>query len=379
MTSRATTFGFLSSAPPTPCGIATFTTALGSALARQGGRVRVVRVVDDANAPMKGESKVVGHLVGSDPSTIEGAVDALNRSDIAIVQHEYGLYGGRDGSDVVTVLEGLRIPSVAILHTILPDPMSHQREVLDAVILAADAVVVMTDAAEATLRRVNNVGPTPVSVIAHGAAIAHPHRGRGDGVHPKILTWGLLGPGKGVEWVIDALMDLTDLNPAPRYVVAGCTHPKVLAYEGDVYRESLERRVRHNGVGAMVEFDNTYRSLSSLNTLIDSADVVVLPYDSTEQATSGVLVDAIAAGRPVVATAFPHAVELLGEGAGIVVPHRDPAALSRAIRRLLTEPELVAEMNATARRLAPGLSWDAIGAQYQDLTDRLLSPVGVGA
>jgi len=133
---------------------------------------------------------------------------------------------------------------------------------------------------------------------------------------------GLLGPGKGIEWAIDALAQLRDLKPRVKYIVAGNTHPKVFEYEGDVYRNMLIQRAKNRKVD--VEFDPEYRSLASLARLISEASIVILPYDSPDQVTSGVLVDAIAAGRPVIATAFPHAVELLSTGAGIVVPRQDP-------------------------------------------------------
>jgi glycosyltransferase involved in cell wall biosynthesis len=168
------------------------------------------------------------------------------------------------------------------------------------------------------------------------------------------------------------MASLRDLSPRPSYIVAGRTHPKVLAFEGDVYRHSLERRVQENRVGDMVFFDNNYRKLPSLNALIASAAVVILPYDSADQATSGVLVDAIAAGRPVIATSFPHSVEMLASGAGIVVEHRNPRALSAAIRRILTHPNVAESMASEARRIAPSLSWDGVALRYVDLARELL-------
>ena len=107
--------------------------------------------------------------------------------------------------------------------------------------------------------------------------------------------------------------------------------------------------------------------------------MVVLPYDSRDQATSGVLVDAIASGRPVVATAFPHAEELLATGAGITVAHQDPTALARALRRVLTDSALADSMAAEARTLASGLSWHAVAAQFQGVTNRLLEFADVRA
>lgn len=379
MMSSAAKFGFLSSAAPTPCGIATFTNALGLALANQGSEVRVVRVLDVPEQNSLSQIPVVAQLVASDSSSVERAIDALNACDVAFIQHEYGLYGGPDGTDVLRVLEGLRVPTIAILHTVLPLPTAHQTAVLNAVIKSVDQVVVMTELAETTLRRVNQVGTMSVAVIPHGAAVATAMNRRSPAARPQLLTWGLIGPGKGIQWVIDAMAQLRDLRPAPLYVVAGRTHPKVLAYEGDIYRESLIQRVQANNLYNMVQFDNSYRDQPSLNTLIESADVVILPYDSMEQATSGVLVDAIAAGRPVIATAFPHAVELLRSGAGIVVPHGDTTAFSRAIRRVICEPGLALAMSAEARRLAPSLSWDAVASQYRKLTNQLVRKVGVGA
>ena len=163
------------------------------------------------------------------------------------------------------------------------------------------------------------------------------------------------------------MAELRDVDPRPEYVIAGATHPKVHERHGEAYREMLVERAASSPVDIL--FDDAYRDLMSLTELIQSADLVVLPYDSRDQVTSGVLVDAIAAGRPVVSTAFPHAVELLASGAGIVVPQRDPVALGRAIRSVLTDPGLAASMEAEARRLAPDLAWPAVARRYGELAD----------
>jgi glycosyltransferase involved in cell wall biosynthesis len=350
---------------------------LGSTLVKQGSEVFVVRVLDQHEDRPTSGLPVIGELLADEPSSIDSASRALNSCDVAIVQHEYGLYGGRDGSDVVRVLHGLNIPAIAILHTVLTKPTSHQKEVLNSVIAAVDAVVVMTDAAAVTVRELHELGSTELRVIPHGAKVSIGHDEMTLGRRPRILTWGLLGPGKGVEWMIDAMARLSDLHPAPEYVVAGSTHPKVLAMQGEAYRESLLRRVASNRVGGSVSFDNSYRNQQSLHELIASADVVVLPYDSLDQATSGVLVDAVAAGRPVVATAFPHAVELLSSGAGITVPQRDSIALASAIRRVLTNSQIADNMASEARRLSAGLSWRMVGVEYQKLTQELIERIGV--
>ena len=231
----------------------------------------------------------------------------------------------------------------------------------------------MTDAARRRLRDHFDVDAGKVTTIPHGATMALGRRRLDPNDAPMLLTWGLLGQGKGIEWAIDALAEIRDVRPRPQYVVAGRTHPKVLAFEGERYREMLVRRATDRGVAGSVTFDAAYRDLPSLTDLIQRASVVVLPYDSQDQVTSGVLVDAIAAGRPVIATAFPHAEELLSTGAGIVVPQRDPVALAAALRRVLTDRRAAAAMADEAARLAPGLRWSAVAARYAALGEQVLA------
>jgi len=379
MNARPISYGILSSAAPTVCGIATFSAALARELERLGNVVSLVRVLEDEEAPSSSKIPIIANLVATDRHSVDVAARALNRCEVAIVQHEYGLYGGSDGDDVVRVLHLLDVPTVAVLHTVLPTPTEHQREVLNEVMRSVDSVVVMTKAAARTLREVYDVGTTPLSVIAHGAMVVGSNARRESNVRPRILTWGLLGPGKGIEWVIDTMATLKDLDPAPLYVVAGRTHPKVLARDGEAYRQRLMDQVLDGGLSNMVHFDNTYRDLLSLTALIESADVVVLPYDSKDQATSGVLVDAIAAGRPVIATPFPHAVELLSSGAGIIVDHEDPDSLARALREVVTNPTTATSMKREAQGLALGLSWESVALQYVQLNEFMLEQTDVSA
>jgi glycosyltransferase involved in cell wall biosynthesis len=296
----------------------------------------------------------------------------LNQSDVAIIQHEYGIYGGVDGDEVLDVIDGLRVPLIVIAHTILKDPTRHQRSVLEEVAARADQIIVMSEAANERLRSCFDIDWRKLTTIPHGASVPENthsvRRGR-----PTILTWGLIGPGKGIERVIDAMGSLNDLPGRPRYLVAGQTHPKVLAADGEAYRNARMEQARRAGVADSVHFDAGYRNVAMLTALIQSAAVVVLPYDSTDQVTSGVLVDAVASGRPVVSTAFPHAIELLASGAGIVVDHDDPDALASALRRVLTQPCLAGAMAAEARRLAPEMSWPIVGTAYLRLARQVLA------
>ncbi len=367
---RLSNYAMISTFPPTQCGIATFAAALSGGLYELGDNVGIVRVGgehDDARP------NVVADLNDGRGRVSIGALEALNQADVVIVQHEYGIYDGPDGESIVPVLREIDRPTIVVAHTVLEVPNDHQRSVLEGVVRYADAVVVMTEAGRIRLCSGFDVDPLKISVIPHGAAVSTAVRPEHLSERPQLLTWGLLGPGKGIEWAIDALAMVRNVKPRPTYVVAGKTHPKVLEYEGDGYREMLEQRVIDRKVQGDVIFSSEYRSLDSLAQLIRDSSIVILPYDSPDQVTSGVLVDAIAAGRPVIATAFPHAVELLESGAGIVVPRRDPKALAEAIRTVLTHPRLAEAMAAEARRLAPTLAWPYIASRYGALGEELLA------
>jgi glycosyltransferase involved in cell wall biosynthesis len=369
--------GILSTYPPTPCGLATFTSALRRHLAAPDVRACVVRVVDRSETHPGVE--VIAHLVNGNPSSAAVAIDELNRLDAVIVQHEYGIYGGRDGRDVLDVVAGLTVPAIVVLHTVLEHPSPSQRDILLRLIDLAAVVVTMTQAARRRLLEIYGADAHRVVVIPHGAVgpgAALP-RARRPGARPLVLTWGLLGPGKGIEWAIDAMAGLRDLRP--RYLVAGRTHPKVLEREGETYREGLRRRISAREVEDIVELDANFLPAPALAELVSRADVVLLPYDSREQVTSGVLIEAVAAGRPVVSTAFPHAVELLGSGVGLVVPQRDTQALEVALRRVLAEPGLSERMAASAARRAPELLWSAVARRYRGIVDDLVAAALVAA
>jgi glycosyltransferase involved in cell wall biosynthesis len=347
-------------------------------VAHGGDEGHVVRLVE-APEPRPAH-EVVAQIAAGDQAGLHRAAVRLNDCDVAIVQHEYGIYGGHDGDEILRLLDALSVPCIVVLHTVLVQPTHHQREVLEAVAAKADAVVTMSVTGRNCLTSGYDIDMRKVSIIAHGApsqlsATAHAaplfRSGR-----PTVLTWGLLGPGKGIEWGIEAMALLRDLNA--QYLVAGQTHPKVVLREGEAYRTALQDRARSLGLGATVTFDAQYRDPEALAALVHSADMVLLPYDSLDQVTSGVLIEAVAAGKPVVATGFPHAVELLAGGAGIVVAHRSPGEIAVALRTLITEREVAAHMAHVAASTAARLLWPAVAEQYRALAARLIE-AGIAA
>ena len=359
------TVGFVGTYPPTRCGIATFTASLREAMALPCSGV--VALVESAGELPFG-SEVVGELVRRSPASLKQAVAALDRFDVVVVQHEFGIYGGKDGCDVLDLVRDLRVPVIVVAHTVLNPPSPAQRRILEQLARDADLLVVQSQSARSRLFKQHEIPSGRVRVVPHGApSNLSPLPVRDGSRRPVVLSWGLLGRGKGVELGIEALGQLRDLDPPPRYVIHGQTHPNTLAQEGEAYRESLLAQAHALGVLGLVEFDDGYGDKAALLGWIREADVVLLPYRSRDQAVSGVLVEAIASGRPVVATRFPHAVELLSEGSGFLVPHDDARALADVLRTLLTRPLVATRAAAVARRQAPQHYWENVGKTYVEL------------
>jgi len=360
-------FGFLSTYPPTLCRLASFTDGLRAALPG-GAAGGVVRLVDSVDEPRP--AGVVGELVPGSASGCRDAAMLLNRDDLAVIQHDYGIY---HDDDLPRVLSMLSVPAVVVLHTVLASPTPHQHSSLNRVVNAAAAVVTISETARELLIAGYDVSPDRVHVIPHGAhtlgtvGTVTPHRNQ----QRQILTWGLFGPGMGVEWAIEAMAMLGDLRPTPRYVVAGETHPQVLARDGDRYRDSLVSLAEDLRVSDRVRFDLRYPCPASLRRLVARAEIVLLPYDSRDQVTSGVLVEAVASRTPVVATGFPHAVELLSGGAGVLVNHRDPVSIANAVRMVLSDRAMAARM-AAAAGVAGTVGWTSVAGEYSRLAASLV-------
>lgn len=366
----AVRLGFLSTYPSTQCGIATFCEALVTHLQATGADVGVVRLVDHRQAQLP---PVVHQWAAGEARAPTGVADALNTYDVAVIQHEYGIFPGPDGEALLQVLPLLTVPVVSILHTVLTEPSANQRRVLEWLVEFSTVLVTMTQTARDRLIAGWGVEPSRVVVIPHGAtdnrsAMQHVLPAR-----PTVLTWGLLSEGKGIEWALRGLSVLRETTPLPAYRIVGETHPRVLERDGEAYRESLVRLTHDLDLDGSVTFDGRYLSGPALREVVREADVVLLPYDSRDQVTSGVLTEAVVAGKPVISTSFPHAVELLSGGAGILVPQRDPVAIAAALAELLTTPGAAGRMAATSRRLASSLLWPAVAARYLELGRSLLT------
>lgn len=354
----------LSTYPPTQCGIATFARSLATAISDTGVDVNIVRLGGNKE-PATNPIVIADHDTKSD---VARTIRTLNDHDIVIVQHEFGIYGGEDGVELLEILSGLTVPFITVLHTVAAYPTPGQQRVVQSLLDGSETVVVLSESALSSLIRSHDVYKRRIKVIPHGAPkLSIPERGEGIRMRPRILTWGLLGEGKGIEWGIEALAQLRNVDPLPDYFVVGQTHPKVVQRDGYRYREHLENLAHKLGVADHVHFLDGYLDSAALARMITSADFYLLPYDARDQVTSGVLAEAMVAGGPVIATRFPHAVELLGDGTGALVDHQNPSDIADALQRLILQPQIRNQMRSQTRIKSAKFLWPSVGNEFNQL------------
>jgi glycosyltransferase involved in cell wall biosynthesis len=359
---------------PTRCGIARFSGSLLNALEARGQPMAVARLVCGRDVPAD-DHRVVIEFDPSSPMGIERARKVMDSYPAVVVQHEFGIYGPDDGESAVDLIQGLDTSVMTVLHTVPLRPSLSQRRILETLVAESDLVSVPSHSARVALDDIYGVPASMVVVLPHGSRWT-PDDPR-SGTRRRLLTWGLLGPGKGIERALRAIAPLRALTPPPFYRVAGQIHPNILRRQGHAYRERLIRQTEELGISDLVRFDDSYQADDSLYQVATEADVIVIPYDNDEQVCSGVLTEAISVGRPVVATDFPHARELLGSGAGIVVAHDDVAGMTEAIHDLLTDDFAYRRAVEEARSIAHRFTWSTVARRHIELFDRMRGTVAV--
>jgi glycosyltransferase involved in cell wall biosynthesis len=364
---------FLGDYVPRQCGIATFTRDLCEAVGAAAPEVDCyVGAVNDRVEGYEYPPRVRFELLEKDIDSYRRAADFLNfdNADVLCVQHEFGIYGGAAGSHLLALLKEVRMPVVTTLHTLLREPNAAQRKVMDEISQRSERLVVMARKGADILREVYAVPEGKIAVIPHGipdVPLVDSSTAKAQfGVEGRqvLLTFGLIGPGKGIEHAIEALPGIIKKHPEVVYIVLGATHPHLLAHEGERYRLGLEWLAEEQGVKDHVIFDNRYVSPADLREFVSATDIYLTPYLNREQITSGTLAQVFGAGRAVVSTPYHHAEELLTEGRGMLVPFSNPVGIAAAVCEYFESPELIQRTQRAAWQAGREMIWPAVAHGY---------------
>jgi len=373
---------------PRHCGIATFTTDLCSAISAEYGTARLLALpVNDTEEGYDYPARVRWSLAQDDVRSYQEAAEFLNFNNIDMVclQHEYGIFGGPAGSHILHLLRGLKMPVVTTLHTVLREPDRNQLMVMEEIAELSDRLIVMSQLSSQFLQEIFKVPGSKIDMVPHGVPdlpFLDPNFYKDRfGVEGKavLLTFGLLSPNKGIENVIQALPQILSKHKNAVYIVAGATHPHILRREGDKYRTSLQALAKEMGVESQVIFHNHFVSPEEMVEFIGAADIYITPYRHEAQVVSGTLAYALGAGKAIISTPYWHAIELLDDRRGALVPFQNPGAIAQKTIELLDTPAIRHAMRKRAYLFAREMVWKRVAQGYMESfarvrSDRMESP-----
>jgi glycosyltransferase involved in cell wall biosynthesis len=373
--SNITRIAFIGNYMPRQCGIATFTTDLSESVATEFPNITCIALpVNDIKEGYDYPKRVRFELAEKDIESYRQASDFLNINSVDIVslQFEYGIYGGKEGSHIIALLRDLRMPVVTTLHTVLKNPSSEQRRVLEKVAELSNRIVVMSEKGVKFLKEIYNIPESKIDLIHHGIPdvpfVDPSYHKDVFGVEGKlvVLSFGLLSSSKGYESVISSLPKIIEKHPNIVYIILGQTHPHVLRNEGETYRLSLQRLALEIGVEKQVIFYNRFVSIEELLQFIGAADIYITPYLNEAQITSGTLAYTLGSGKAVISTPYWYAEEMLAEERGVIVPFRDPESMSNEVLRLLDDEQTRHAMRKRAYIFGREMIWSKVAEKYME-------------
>jgi glycosyltransferase involved in cell wall biosynthesis len=367
---------------PRQCGIATFTTDLCAAIAAEYGATKLLALpVNDTEQGYEYPARVRWSLAQDDLKSYRDAAEFLNFNNIDMVclQHEYGIFGGPAGSHILELLRGLKMPLVTTLHTVLREPNPDQLMVMKEIAELSDRLIVMSELSSQFLQEIFKVPGSKIDMVPHGVPdlpFLDPNYYKDRfGVEGKavLLTFGLLSPNKGIENVILALPQILSKHKNVAYIVAGATHPHILRREGDRYRASLQALAKEVGVEGNVIFCDRFVSPQEMAEFIGAADIYITPYRYEAQVVSGTLAYALGAGKAIISTPYWHAIELLDDRRGALVPFQNPDAIGQKTIELLDTPAIRHAMRKRAYLFARDMVWKRVAQGYMESFSRVRS------
>ncbi|MGC2475568.1 MAG: glycosyltransferase family 4 protein [Candidatus Sulfotelmatobacter sp.] len=365
---------------PRHCGIATFTTDLCAAISMECGSARLMALpVNDTEEGYDYPDRVRWSLAQDDVKSYQEAAEFLNFNNIDMVclQHEYGIFGGPAGGHILHLLRGLKMPVVTTLHTVLREPNPDQMLVMEEIAELSDRLIVMSQLSSQFLQEIFKVPGSKIDMVPHGVPdlpFLDPNFYKDRfGVEGKavLLTFGLLSPNKGIENVIQALPQILSKHKNVAYIVAGATHPHILRREGDTYRASLQSLAKEIGVESQVIFHDRFVSPEEMVEFIGAADIYITPYRHEAQVVSGTLAYALGAGKAIISTPYWHAIELLDDRRGALVPFQNPDAIAHKTIELLDTPAIRHGMRKRAYLFARDMVWKRVAQGYMESFSRV--------
>lgn len=370
---------FLSTYPSRECGIATFTEDLVSELDRSSPLNINVIAIDDDESCQYGDI-VMAQIRQHEREDYIQLAKQLNESDIQllVIEHEYGIFGGDHGDYLLDLIDRLDIPVVTTLHTILPEPSARQKFIIEELGKKSERIFTMASNTQQILQDIYAIDADKIEFIHHGVpkrtlqSREALKKKAGFAGRQIISTFGLIGPGKGIEHGIEAIArvighdsdeDQVRDNSDVLYLILGATHP-ALKEKGTAYRNKLVSLVEKLNLGDNVKFINKFLSKDEIIEYLQMSDIYMTPYLAKDQAVSGTLAYAVGYGKAIVSTPYLYAQEMLSGGNGLLAEFANPDSLADCIKQVLQEPLKKTRMEKETAKIGKTMYWDQIALQY---------------
>jgi len=370
------TIAHVSTYPPRECGIATFTRDLARAVI-MGGHVdrNVIVAINEESGNLYSDTSVKFTIDQHDRETYVAAAKFLNQSDVDVVsvQHEYGIFGGEWGDYILDFCGNLEKPIVSTFHTVLPNPPEKARRILSDIAQVSTSVIVMIKSAANLLEKLHDVERSKIRVVRHGVALPDRMRNQyakrqlGFRNRTVLATFGLISPGKGIEYAIRSLSYLVKEHPDVLYLVIGETHPEVRRHQGEAYRDKLIALTKRLNLERNVRFIDSYLRDDRLSLYLQAVDVYLAPYLGKEQVSSGTLTLALGHGKAVVSTPTIFAKEVLSHGRGVLCKFADARSIASCVERILSDLQIRKQLETNAFRYGQEVGWTKVADQYGEI------------
>jgi glycosyltransferase involved in cell wall biosynthesis len=371
LNSKLLNIAFLSTSPPRECGIATFTQDLINAIDANG--VVDTNVIAVNNSKHRDySSKVIYEINQNNQKDYKELAQKLNLSniDLLVIEHEYGIYGGDNGEYILDLLNNIDIPVITTLHTILTEPNDKQKLIIKTLADKSVKIITMAKNTSKLLQTIYGVSPYKIEVIHHGVPVklvpTRQSLKKQFGYEDKqlISTFGLLSPGKGIEYAIEAISKISTVNNNILYLILGRTHPD---QKNEFYREKLEALVIKYHIEKNVKFINKYLTKNEIIQYLQMSDIYMTPYLSKDQAVSGTLAYAVGYGRAIISTPYLYAKEMLSEERGLLAEFKNSDSLFKCLKYILQNPEQKIRMEKNTIKLGKTMYWNIVAKHYTDV------------
>jgi glycosyltransferase involved in cell wall biosynthesis len=401
MTKNKLRVGLISSYVPKRCGIATYSRDLIEAMEEHTCFDWRLIAAEDAHDSYSYGDRMIAILKKNNLDSYKKAAKIINewQPDVVLLEHEFGLYGGRwsdyeykgikrhdpMGDYILTLLNAVSAPVVTTLHTTIPEPDAMRLEVMRAISLRSSRLITMTRDARKTLNFYYDIDKKHIAVIPHGVPQpvykdkkASLESLKLDTDKFYLLITGLIGPNKGIDLVVSALPEINKYHPEVKLLVVGQTHPDILAVDGEAYRDSLVSQAKKLGVSESLQFVNEYLPTDELVDYFTIADIYLTIHKDPEQSASGTLAYALGCGLAAISTPYRYAKEVLANGRGFLVPFDSPVAIAKQVNTLVENRNLLEQTKKNAATYGKSMSWAKVGDKYLQLLNTVIKEKSCG-